>query len=481
MSRKQFISEQALYFMQFPDSDHLQFYKWYTKHHPDDDLGWFSLAEEMENLGHVKEAIACYKRCAQLNKEYATPARMALERLDSIPQKKKGKRKILLTFLFSTILFISFLVLPSDIFAPNRTPDSYQSVLESFSYGMVEDEEANEAHYTWIEVVKIDHLEDPKLEQKLFSYWKSREDELKNPVALIVVQDPLLQAWTPQLFVQPDQMVGMLIRDAYATPRWIEKDCQCRLPKLGEASKISDLLTARYQEQRKAMEEWLVLRSALYHYRRLNGELPVQLSQLTQPFPYNYLSDFPLISSSLPSRYLPELIDERDVWPSLERVIPFEINGKRVKVPYAFGPLTININKEELKLTVHSGRYWIRQYPVGLGKEDRTPAGRFSISKKVNQPVSSTNVYGTRGLVLSDERYAIHGTNNPNSIGQYQSHGCIRLNNPDVEDLYAIIPIGTEVNIRNTGQLAGFRNPSGGAAPVARDNEHDATPYQWLW
>jgi hypothetical protein len=46
--------------MQFPDSDHLQFYKWYTKHHPDDDLGWFSLAEEMENLGHVKEAIACY-------------------------------------------------------------------------------------------------------------------------------------------------------------------------------------------------------------------------------------------------------------------------------------------------------------------------------------------------------------------------------------------------------------------------------------
>jgi LysM repeat protein len=43
--------------------------------------------------------------------------------------------------------------------------------------------------------------------------------------------------------------------------------------------------------------------------------------------------------------------------------------------------------------------------------------------------------------------YGIHGTNNPASIGKAVSNGCIRMNNADVNYVYSLVPIGTEVNI----------------------------------
>lgn len=43
--------------------------------------------------------------------------------------------------------------------------------------------------------------------------------------------------------------------------------------------------------------------------------------------------------------------------------------------------------------------------------------------------------------------YGIHGTNKPWSIGQFASHGCIRMRNKDVEELFEWIPIGTPVKI----------------------------------
>jgi hypothetical protein len=55
-------------------------------------------------------------------------------------------------------------------------------------------------------------------------------------------------------------------------------------------------------------------------------------------------------------------------------------------------------------------------------------------------------VLGTRRLNLGDG-YALHGTNNPASIGQAVSHGCVRLRNEDIERLYEIVPVGTPVYI----------------------------------
>ncbi len=42
-------------------------------------------------------------------------------------------------------------------------------------------------------------------------------------------------------------------------------------------------------------------------------------------------------------------------------------------------------------------------------------------------------------------QYAIHGTNNEGSIGHFVSHGCIRMHNVDIEDLYSRVMLGTRV------------------------------------
>lgn len=55
-------------------------------------------------------------------------------------------------------------------------------------------------------------------------------------------------------------------------------------------------------------------------------------------------------------------------------------------------------------------------------------------------------VLGTHRLVLGNG-YAIHGTNVPTSIGQSVSHGCVRLLNEDIAQLYSIVPVGTPVYI----------------------------------
>ncbi len=56
------------------------------------------------------------------------------------------------------------------------------------------------------------------------------------------------------------------------------------------------------------------------------------------------------------------------------------------------------------------------------------------------------DVLGTRRLYLGDG-YALHGTNNPKSVGQAVSHGCVRLRNEDIETLYNQVSVGTPVYI----------------------------------
>jgi lipoprotein-anchoring transpeptidase ErfK/SrfK len=55
------------------------------------------------------------------------------------------------------------------------------------------------------------------------------------------------------------------------------------------------------------------------------------------------------------------------------------------------------------------------------------------------------NPMGVAALVLSGGEYAIHGTNRPGSVGRFVSHGCIRMYNQDITDLYARVRVGTQV------------------------------------
>jgi lipoprotein-anchoring transpeptidase ErfK/SrfK len=52
---------------------------------------------------------------------------------------------------------------------------------------------------------------------------------------------------------------------------------------------------------------------------------------------------------------------------------------------------------------------------------------------------------GAAAMTLSGGEYAIHGTNAPNTIGGFVSHGCIRMYNADIMDLYSRVGVGTRV------------------------------------
>ena len=106
-------------------------------------------------------------------------------------------------------------------------------------------------------------------------------------------------------------------------------------------------------------------------------------------------------------------------------------------------------------------------YPVGVGKAGMAWSGMAYIEGKYLKPAwsppdmirrenprmqsvipsgSSANPMGAAAMTLSGGgEYAIHGTNNPNSIGGFVSHGCIRMYNNDVLDLYERVSVGTKV------------------------------------
>ncbi|HLV25334.1 MAG TPA: L,D-transpeptidase [Gemmatimonadales bacterium] len=85
--------------------------------------------------------------------------------------------------------------------------------------------------------------------------------------------------------------------------------------------------------------------------------------------------------------------------------------------------------------------------PLGTGSTREVVAG----GNVIIPPFGTTqrkypDVMGTHRLKLGDG-YAIHGTNNPASIGQSVSHGCIRLRNDQIEKLYEMVEVGTPVYV----------------------------------
>ncbi|MCU6713207.1 L,D-transpeptidase family protein [Paenibacillus sp. J5C_2022] len=111
------------------------------------------------------------------------------------------------------------------------------------------------------------------------------------------------------------------------------------------------------------------------------------------------------------------------------------------------GGLSIEVYPLRHKLVVLMNEQPYKTYLVAVGNPSTpTPVGEYLISYKGKNWGTS---FGPRwlGLNVPWGNYGIHGTNRPNSIGQHLSHGCIRMQNRDVEELYDIIPIGTKVTI----------------------------------
>ncbi len=129
-----------------------------------------------------------------------------------------------------------------------------------------------------------------------------------------------------------------------------------------------------------------------------------------------------------------------------------------IATPRPKGKINLRIDVASRTLTVYSDGEVYKRYPVGVGKPSTpSPIGEWKVTNK------STNWgggFGTRwlGLNVPWGIYGIHGTNKPWSIGRNESHGCIRMHNRDVEELYSWIPVGTQVDIVGDISYVNIRN-----------------------
>jgi lipoprotein-anchoring transpeptidase ErfK/SrfK len=128
-------------------------------------------------------------------------------------------------------------------------------------------------------------------------------------------------------------------------------------------------------------------------------------------------------------------------------------------------PGTIIVNAQERRLYLVTGEGKAMKYGVGVGRPGFEWGGAKTITRKAEwpswtppaqmirrrpdlprfMPGGPENPMGARALYLGSSLYRIHGSNEPETIGQAVSSGCIRMLNEDVIDLYERVKVGTRV------------------------------------
>ena len=136
-------------------------------------------------------------------------------------------------------------------------------------------------------------------------------------------------------------------------------------------------------------------------------------------------------------------------------------------------PGTIIVHTSERFLYLVQGNNRAVRYGIGVGRDGFQWSGLLKVSRKAEWPDwrpppemierqpylprfmagGPGNPLGARALYLGETVYRIHGTNQPQTIGQSVSSGCFRLVNPDVVDLFDRVPVGTKVVVRQTPEM----------------------------
>ena len=145
----------------------------------------------------------------------------------------------------------------------------------------------------------------------------------------------------------------------------------------------------------------------------------------------------------------------------------------------------IVVSIPDRKLAVLEDGKIIRIFPVSVGAAvSPSPTGGFQIVRRLVNPTyyhpgvvippGKDNPIGPRWVGLNKKGYGIHGTNEPHSIGRAASHGCIRMRNRDIVELFSMVEVGNTVEIRGerdeqTAQIFGaeVETAAAGAAQTA--------------
>jgi lipoprotein-anchoring transpeptidase ErfK/SrfK len=143
----------------------------------------------------------------------------------------------------------------------------------------------------------------------------------------------------------------------------------------------------------------------------------------------------------------------------------------RTTVSYAskYTPGTIVINTTERRLYLVQGGGSALRYGIGVGRIGFQWKGTHKITAKKENPGwtpppemiarqknvprhmkggDPDNPLGTHAMYLGSTLYRIHGSNDPDSVGEAESSGCFRMRNVDVADLYKRVSVGTTVVVQ---------------------------------
>jgi lipoprotein-anchoring transpeptidase ErfK/SrfK len=118
----------------------------------------------------------------------------------------------------------------------------------------------------------------------------------------------------------------------------------------------------------------------------------------------------------------------------------------------------IVVSLADHKLAVVEAGRVVKVFSVAVGApKSPSPTGTYEIVNRLSEPTyygfgkvippGKSNPIGPRWIGLSARGYGIHGTNEPNSIGRNASHGCIRMRNNEVAELFEMVGVGDTVEI----------------------------------
>ena len=134
------------------------------------------------------------------------------------------------------------------------------------------------------------------------------------------------------------------------------------------------------------------------------------------------------------------------------------------QVPLSAEPTRLEISITHHQVTLYQAETKIKSYPVAVGRSGwETPSGNFQVMEKLKNPIwihpltgevvpsgTSQNPLGHYwiGFWTNGQNWiGFHGTPDSSSVGRSDSHGCIRMYNKDIEELFSRVNVGTPVTV----------------------------------
>ncbi|XID93692.1 L,D-transpeptidase [Paenibacillaceae bacterium WGS1546] len=489
MSKESRIDEQIQHFYDnVPNVGDALPLKEYLLKHEDSRMAWYLLGKEYEGKGETSKATYCFAQAGEIYEAFESkPApQLPADKKD----KKSGRKRWALALLLPLLLIGGAVVGIRELLSDKSDPlaEPAETATASAPANNSAPPASSAAPGT-----------PPKLPPNVvppdrIAGAAAPDSEGRGVLGQLLTHRPTLQprllVETPKLgkwsdWVRTGKPIATATTDVEsgtAGIRWYDPEwCECKPEDGSYARQLVD-------GWKPLQEEKLLLRSAMIRYKERHGQWPDRPEALTGDYPANEVAGWTDNMTAWFDELLDALTDETDGrspaavgWP--DRTGP-ELgygapDGKLS--PVVAEPLRIVVDKSNHRLAVVSGDVILRNYIVGLGGS-LTPEGEFVITEKVKDPNgSSTGAFGSRGMTLSDSRYGIHGTDEPESMGKDESLGCVRMLKEDIEELYDLVPMGTTVTIAEGGLPDELRAPEKRFnLPIAQDETNPHKVYDWL-